>query len=116
MKNIEDNCLLCLNYLGLLAELKSPRYCNCKVFLHTECMMKLEESGLACPICRIKMTRKLYNNWLEYPIYLMMNYPGFISFFLFIIYSFIISIIYILPMILYIYIKDKITNFFINNT
>jgi hypothetical protein len=114
MQSIEDNCLLCLNLLGLMSGLKSPKYCECKVYLHTDCMMRIEESGLACPICRIKISTNItYDepisyNIIEYPIYLIETYlPNSLSIIFFIMYVFIINIIYIIPMLSYIYIKEK---------
>ena len=50
-----DTCLLCLDKLN--NNVSSPKYCDCKIYMHTNCMKLIENSGLACPICRIKMIK-----------------------------------------------------------
>lgn len=52
MKN--DTCLLCLEDLILTEKLVKPSQCNCQVILHHNCIQLIENTGLLCPICRIK--------------------------------------------------------------
>lgn len=117
MQSIDDNCLLCLDSLGPINMLSQPRYCNCNVNMHDNCLIKIEQNGLACPICRLKfpLTKKnysihmtSYNSILEYPMFLLINNLNIFTFILLIAYSFIVTFVYVLPKISYIYTKKYI--------
>lgn len=117
MQSIDDNCLLCLDSLGSITTLSTPRYCNCNVYIHDNCLIKIEQNGLACPICRLKfpLTKKnymirmaSYNGILEYPMYLLINNLNVFTFILLILYSFIVTLVYILPMLIFVYTKKYV--------
>ena len=116
MHHIDDNCLLCLDSLGSITTLSTPRYCNCNVFIHDNCLIEIEQNGLACPICRLKfpLTKKNYtlvrrsNSILEYPIVLFVNNLNIFTFILLILYSFIVTFLFVIPYVLYLYIKENI--------
>jgi len=59
-------CLLCLNNMYLTETLTKPSHCECKIVLHQNCMQLIENTGLLCPICRIKKSQKIIiNNGME---------------------------------------------------
>ena len=47
-------CLFCLEDMNCTEILGKPSHCACKVLLHQSCMRLIEDTGLLCPICRIK--------------------------------------------------------------
>lgn len=47
-----DKCLLCLEELS--EPLKRPTMCSCNVYLHKNCLEQIQNTGLLCPICRMK--------------------------------------------------------------
>jgi hypothetical protein len=118
MHRIDDNCLLCLDSLGSITILSTPRYCNCNVYIHDNCLLEIEQSGLACPICRLKfpLTKEnyninlmpSYNGILEYPMFLLVNNLNIFTFILLIFYTFAVTFLYILPKLLYIFTKEYI--------
>jgi len=59
-------CLLCLDNMHLTELLTKPSHCECKIVLHQNCMQLIENTGLLCPICRIKKSQKIIiNNGME---------------------------------------------------
>lgn len=98
-----DNCLLCLEELK--EDISYPKYCNCKVGLHEKCLELINTMGLLCPICRIKK-QKIYHNSsyimriLEYPFTLFQMYSNIFTFIIMVIWSFIITILFIIPLFL----------------
>lgn len=111
-----DICLLCLEDIKCTDTLSLPKHCKCKVFLHLNCLNRIEFSGLLCPICRIKKTQKIYiiHYNIETPLFYHANRileyffdnPNLFRFILFICTSFIVSIC-ILPKLLWIAFKDS---------
>jgi hypothetical protein len=118
MHHIDDNCLLCLDSLGSITTLSTPRYCNCNVYIHNNCLVEIEQNGLACPICRLKfpLTKETYNHVrilqpnsiLEYPIVFCVNNLNILTFILLILYSSIVTFLFVVPYVLYLYIKETI--------
>ena len=112
-KNISNNCCICLDTIN---DISYPKYCNCRIEMHKECLKLLELNGLNCPICRIKINKKIISNIypnifdtnkhiieriLCFPFWLFEIYPSIITFLIIVIYSFILSIIIVLPIILH---------------
>ncbi len=53
-----NQCLFCLEDITTTDKLGQLAFCNCKVCLHANCLEQIQSSGLLCPICRIKNSRK----------------------------------------------------------
>lgn len=120
-----DKCLFCLE------EIKdswvNPKYCECKVKLHSECLSQIEGSGLFCPICRKKATDRemqilrlhiLHANEpiiIWYPFSIFYRNPNFWSFAILIIWSFVVTIFYILPILVYLALFDDRYRFHVTN-
>lgn len=113
-----DKCLICLENIDT-ENTSFPKHCNCKVKIHLQCLNLLMNSGLLCPICRIKKhdNYEIINHLnhdnheiinyinhdpqiLMFPINLFLRYPGFWTFIIYIIFSFIITFFYVLPMVI----------------
>lgn len=109
-KNIIDNCCICLD---TIINTSYPKYCNCRIKIHKECLELVELNGLKCPICRIKNVKNniypsIFDNnkhiierIISIPFWLFEIYPSMITFLIMILYSFIIAILIILPIISY---------------
>jgi hypothetical protein len=94
-----DNCLLCLEELTF--PLSEPKFCNCKILLHYNCMRQIENSGLACPICRIKIEPNIHiQQELDPVTWFLFKYPNFLTYILFILWVFVASIFFIIPVII----------------
>lgn len=50
----KEVCLFCFEDINFTETLRKPSQCSCKVLLHQNCMQLIENTGLMCPICRIK--------------------------------------------------------------
>ena len=112
-----NTCLLCLESTDniIISEI-----CNCKFILHNDCFDLIKKNGLACPICRLKInkiskevTMQLY--FLNFPEYLFLTSPNFLTFILFVIWSYIVTIVYVLPYLLYTGTKTYFTDRMENN-
>ena len=55
-------CLFCLEDLNFTEILKKPSQCNCNVILHQNCLKLIENTGLMCPICRIRKSPNIRTN------------------------------------------------------
>jgi len=111
-----DQCLLCLEEINYTDKLSHPAHCKCKVSLHLDCLKQIEQTGLLCPICRIKKSQKkivirydsdsylLYfaNKFFEY----FVDRPNIISFSVFITISFVVTFC-LLPNLLWIALNDS---------
>jgi hypothetical protein len=110
--HIKNNCCICLDSV---TDTSYPKYCDCKIEMHKECLELVELNGLKCPICRIKKIKKIITNIypsifdtnkyileriISIPFWLFEIYPSIITFSIMILYSFIIAII-ILPIVSY---------------
>jgi hypothetical protein len=58
----QELCLFCLEDINFTEILTKPSHCNCKVVLHQNCMQLIENTGLLCPICRIKKSQNIIIN------------------------------------------------------
>ncbi len=100
-----NTCLICLE--NNAKQIKQIN-CNCKLYIHNSCFEKCKKNGIYCPICRRKeiiISNFERNNtllyYLEIPIKLLLfSYPSFISFILYFIYNFIITVFCIFPIII----------------
>jgi hypothetical protein len=109
----KDNCLICLDLIKN-QNYTFPKHCNCKVKLHLECLNQIEKYKLLCPICRIKLisninydqnliTSDIFNHEpiiLYFPLYLFFRNPNFLTFMIYLCFSFLITIFYVVPMVL----------------
>ncbi len=110
LADTNDICLLCLDEINS-NNWVMPQNCSCKVKIHSNCFSQITSNGLLCPICRIKSTdvsvnirinRTVNNNfWLELPMSIFFAYPNLFTFSLWMIYSTLFSLIYILPMLVF---------------
>ena len=116
-----NTCLLCLESTDniIISEI-----CNCKFILHNDCFDLIKKNGLACPICRLKITNlgrapvlpnTLHPYFLNFPEYLFLTSPNFLTFILFVIWSYIVTIVYVLPYLLYTVTKTYFTKTYFTN-
>ena len=105
----DDNCLI------------NPKHCSCKILLHKNCLELIESKGMLCPICRIKQMRMinhiyphllnnrgtLFTRILYTPLALFQRYQNVFTFLIYLISSFIISFLILLPMFINEYIKER---------
>lgn len=105
-----DTCLLCLDKLN--NNVSSPKYCDCKIYMHTNCMKLIENSGLACPICRIKMIKKNDTIYEFYEVHFLLFtlYPNFLTFIIMISCNFMITIFFIIPYLIIIVLAQTINS------
>lgn len=94
-----DKCLLCLEYMT--DNIGYPNFCNCKIKIHIKCVKEIENNGLLCPICRKKPATTDKLSFLMYPYNLFTLNPNFLSFCIFLSWSFLVTIFYIIPNIIY---------------
>ena len=114
MDDIESNfdkCLLCLDTMEK-EQIDYPKYCECKVKLHSNCLILMENVGLLCPICRkkndiIKINNTNHLSILDFPFTIFNKYPNFLTFTFLMIWSFIVSILFIFPYFIYLKILNK---------
>lgn len=98
-----QTCCICLEDSQNLI---TPKHCSCKIYLHEECLQKINEIYMLCPICRkqehieVRMNNTFINTVIELPFYLFEKYPSFLTFLLTFISSWIFAIFIILPYIL----------------
>ncbi len=59
-----NQCLFCLEDITNTDKLGQLAFCNCKVCLHANCLEQIQSTGLLCPICRIKKSRKYHSSHL----------------------------------------------------
>ena len=105
-------CIICMEDITPPTNYTHPKLCECKVKMHIECFNKLNHYNLACPICRIKVKPKRNNRDSVYFFEaLFLERPSASTFLLFLLFSFIITIFYIIPIISYDIIKNKIVAF-----
>ena len=111
----QNNINYCCICLDTVIDTSYPKYCNCRIKMHKECLELVELNGLHCPICRIKGIKKIRTNIypnifdinkhimeriLSFPFWLFENYPSIITFLIMLSYSFIIATIFVLPIIM----------------
>ena len=113
---MNDNCLICFEELN--DNIIYPLYCNCKIKLHIDCEKKMRENNFFCPICRIKIiqTIELNNNIVQpsiswYCFYLFNKYPNIATFVICLFLSLVITVIYIIPLLLF-----QGVNYYINKS
>ena len=111
------------------------KYCNCKINIHPNCYNQIiNNTKLLCPICRIKSTDLIVNSrineigidnsngndndydihnnrsycifFFEYPLSIFYKYPNIFTFTIWVLYSFLISIIFIVPMLIFYLLRD----------
>ncbi len=121
---LNDKCLFCFDQLSNIENIITPKYCNCKVYLHLECLSLIEKTGMLCPICRINISKMpIVNQQLidsEYvysepkifqiPFKLFEKYPNIITWMILVLCLFLITFIYVIPKILCHGIKTLYTN------
>jgi len=115
--NEEHICVICLELIENKKNLIYPRFCSCKVKLHKKCLKELEKlnSGLKCPICRIKINNNLnFNieqpNILINPLTLFIRHPGFFTFIIYLLCSVLVFIFYVIPIIIIHILYDRYNN------
>ena len=118
-------CCICLeDFIEGVSENSSnsmviTKHCSCRVKLHEQCLKKLEENGMDCPICRHKkiIIRNNYiNNYIsplermidarferiiDAPWALVRNYPNIFTFMLMILYTMTIGILFYFPILFF---------------
>ena len=111
------------------------KYCNCKINIHPNCYNQIiNNTKLLCPICRIKSTDLIVNSRIngngytygndngytygisnicstcilviEFPLSILYKYPNIYTCTFGVLYSFLISIIFILPMLIFYLLRD----------
>jgi len=109
-----SQCLLCLEDLTSNNILSNPSHCKCGISLHLDCLKQIENSGLLCPICRIKKSQKIIViNYEDSPLFFIcdsvlkffLDRPNIITFLIFLLMSFIVSLV-IIPKMLWIMLND----------
>ncbi len=116
---LNDKCLFCFDQLSNIENIINPKYCNCKVYLHLECLSLIEKTGMLCPICRININtlpvvnQQLLNSNYTYsepkiftlPFKLFEKYPNILTWLILILCMFIITFSYVIPKIMWHFIK-----------
>ena len=98
-----QTCCICLEDSQILI---TPKHCSCKIYLHEECLQKIHDIYMLCPICRKQKNIEIPNNHIfintiiELPFYLFEKYPSFFTFLLTFISSWIFALFIIVPYIL----------------
>ncbi len=114
---VNDKCLFCLDTLisepEKLTNITNPKYCNCKIYLHLECLKLIESIGMLCPICRIKtnnnvqILNQINNNEynepfiFQIPFIIFNKFPNIFTFMLYLMFSFLITFLYVIPHLLF---------------
>lgn len=116
-----QTCSICLEDDEKLI---NPKHCSCKIYLHEKCLHLIETKGMLCPICRIKNLSighvyhhniphifnndgTLFDRIIHTPLALFQRYQNVFTFLFYLISSFIISFLFLLPMFIFEYIKEK---------
>ncbi len=110
-----DICLLCLDDTNeKLCIINTNCGSKCKVLMHKECYNKILSNGLQCPICRIRTKNNQTIHSFEsdpillnFPIYLFARYPNVLTFGFFVFFSFAVTFLFILPMLIYYGLKER---------
>jgi hypothetical protein len=107
-----NTCSICLEE-DIYSNLIHPNYCSCKIFLHKQCLKECFKYKIFCPICKTKNIIKINDSNILLKIAdkifrKFINNPNPISFLIFFVTSFIITFTYIIPMLIYIFIKNRI--------
>lgn len=121
------NCIICLEEKNDENEkLIYPEKCNCKIKIHKECMEKMKNHlGINCPICRQKNDRSnsitiisertTFDDFVLYIVYNILDFitknssiffPFLFSFY--VLFSIFVSLFYVVPFLIFSYIKYKI--------
>lgn len=114
-----DRCCICLeDFIENMSDNFSnsvvlTKNCSCRVKLHAECLKKLEENGMDCPICRHKKiiihNNNINNYIMPFEIFIDTSFAVFIhntnifTFMLMFSYTMIVGILFYFP-ILFLYI------------
>lgn len=102
-----DKCLFCLDEIR--DKFNNPKYCECKIKLHSECLQQIVSTGLLCPICRIKSSDIInYNigqqnddSIISYPFKIFAIRSNILTFTLLVIWCYFVSVFYIIPRLIY---------------
>ena len=121
-----QTCSICLEDDEKLI---NPKHCSCKIYLHEKCLHLIETKGMLCPICRIKnLTLHFNNRTIPYifnnegtlferimytPLALFQRYHNVFTFLIYLVSSFIISFLILIPMFFFEYIKEKRIGFIV---
>lgn len=111
-----DNCMICWNQLN--NNITYPNNCNCKVYFHNDCLLLVKSMGLLCPICKIKSVPIKKNNnlilqFFESPFTIFGKYPNIFTFIIMVIWSFIVTFIFIIPYFILLSTYKLISNTFL---
>jgi hypothetical protein len=129
-------CLLCLDEINTDTKTDTTngniimtKYCNCKINIHPNCYDQIiNNTELLCPICRIKSTDLIFNGRIngngngytygnsnicstcilviKFPLSILYKYPNIYTCTFGVLYSFLISIIFIPPMLIFYLLQD----------
>jgi len=97
-----DNCYICLEKISIYFKLKN---CKCSIYCHDECFKKILKMN-RCIICKKNINNSFILNKINEDVENILKKKSKLNYILFIIYSFIISllIISLSPIILLVYI------------
>jgi len=108
-----DQCCICLEDFIEGAPKNSSnsmvltKNCSCRVKLHEQCLKKLEENGMDCPICRHKKII-VHNDYMisfdriiDAPFALFRNYPNAFTFILMFLYTMTVGILFYFPILFF---------------
>ena len=92
-----DLCLICLDSIN--ENYIYPKYCNCKVKIHRDCMEKCQKNNIYCPICKVQIQEEInpiYNGTYVFTYFTPFSFLYYVYTIIYTISIIILSIIIIL--------------------